>query len=205
MGTCMWVWCVRVCGCSQVCLCKCACTCGCAYVSVCVLAFVCVACKVCTGVCAPLTLWGRLHAWTRGLSVPYACVLVCVLVCVRMRADACGRMYARAWRRWPLESPDGVGERERPWRSHPRGRLAPSGLSPAQTQAGPCPGTRLPSCVPRINLTVPQGCLVAVVGAVGAGKSSLLSALLGELSKVEGSVSIKVRLSHCPSARMSPN
>lgn len=49
---------------------------------------------------------------------------------------------------------------------------------------------RLPS---RINLTVPQGCLLAVVGPVGAGKSSLLSALLGELSKVEGSVNIKVR------------
>lgn len=49
------------------------------------------------------------------------------------------------------------------------------------------------SCVARINLAVPQGCLLAIVGPVGAGKSSLLSALLGELSKVEGSVNIKVR------------
>lgn len=73
-----------------------------------------------------------------------------------------------------------------------KGWLCP-GCSPAQTQAGPNPGT-CPSCVARINLTVPQGRLLAVVGAVGAGKSSLLSALLGELSKVEGSVSIKVRL-----------
>ncbi|XP_058142359.1 ATP-binding cassette sub-family C member 6 isoform X2 [Dasypus novemcinctus] len=48
-----------------------------------------------------------------------------------------------------------------------------------------------PPCLQRITLTVPQGCLLAVVGPVGAGKSSLLSALLGELSKVEGSVSIK--------------
>ncbi|KAM5328261.1 ATP-binding cassette sub-family C member 6 isoform 4-T4 [Glossophaga mutica] len=48
-----------------------------------------------------------------------------------------------------------------------------------------------PPCLHRINLTVPQGCLLAVVGPVGAGKSSLLSALLGELSKVEGSVNIK--------------
>ena len=59
------------------------------------------------------------------------------------------------------------------------------------TQAGPL-GLHLP-CVVRINLTVPQGCLLAVVGPVGAGKSSLLSALLGELLKVEGSVSIEVR------------
>uniref|UniRef100_A0A4X1VPY2 Multidrug resistance-associated protein 6 n=1 Tax=Sus scrofa TaxID=9823 RepID=A0A4X1VPY2_PIG len=45
-----------------------------------------------------------------------------------------------------------------------------------------------PPCLHRINLTVPRGCLLAVVGPVGAGKSSLLSALLGELSKLEGSV-----------------
>jgi ABC-type hemin transport system ATPase subunit len=50
---------------------------------------------------------------------------------------------------------------------------------------------------------VPQGCLLAVVGPVGAGKSSLLSALLGELSKVDGSVTIKVR-PPAPAARMSP-
>uniref|UniRef100_A0A8B9MWC4 ABC-type glutathione-S-conjugate transporter n=1 Tax=Accipiter nisus TaxID=211598 RepID=A0A8B9MWC4_9AVES len=38
----------------------------------------------------------------------------------------------------------------------------------------------------RIDLTVPQGSLLAVVGQVGAGKSSLLSALLGELEKTDG-------------------
>lgn len=57
---------------------------------------------------------------------------------------------------------------------------------------------RHPFCVARINLTVPRGCLLAVVGPVGAGKSSLLSALLGELSKLEGSVSIQVRPRPCP-------
>ncbi|OWK11411.1 ABCC6 [Cervus elaphus hippelaphus] len=51
---------------------------------------------------------------------------------------------------------------------------------------------------PGINLTVPQGCLLAVVGPVGAGKSSLLSALLGELAKVEGSVSIKGPVAYVP-------
>ncbi|XP_002927050.2 multidrug resistance-associated protein 6 [Ailuropoda melanoleuca] len=53
-------------------------------------------------------------------------------------------------------------------------------------------------CLHRINLTVPQGHLLAVVGAVGAGKSSLLSALLGELSKVEGSVRIKGSVAYVP-------
>ncbi|CAM9993758.1 unnamed protein product, partial [Laminaria digitata] len=37
---------------------------------------------------------------------------------------------------------------------------------------------------------IPVGKLVAVVGQVGSGKSSLVSALLGEMTKVEGKVSI---------------
>lgn len=39
---------------------------------------------------------------------------------------------------------------------------------------------------------VPQGSLLAVVGHVGCGKSSLISALLGEMEKLEGDVSIRV-------------
>lgn len=34
---------------------------------------------------------------------------------------------------------------------------------------------------------------MAVVGHVGSGKSSLLSALLGEMDKLEGTVTVKVR------------
>lgn len=45
----------------------------------------------------------------------------------------------------------------------------------------------------RINVRIPEGALVAVVGHVGSGKSSLLSALLGEMEKQEGNVSIKVQ------------
>lgn len=45
----------------------------------------------------------------------------------------------------------------------------------------------------RINVCIPEGALVAVVGHVGSGKSSLLSALLGEMQKLEGNVSIKVQ------------
>ncbi|XP_063082695.1 ATP-binding cassette sub-family C member 6 [Cavia porcellus] len=55
-----------------------------------------------------------------------------------------------------------------------------------------------PPCLHRINLTVPQGCLLAIVGPVGAGKSSLLSALLGELSKLEGSVSMQGSVAYVP-------
>lgn len=42
---------------------------------------------------------------------------------------------------------------------------------------------------------MPKGSLLAVVGQVGAGKSSLLAALLGELEKTDGCVTIKVNFS----------
>ncbi|KAL8585023.1 hypothetical protein ACOMHN_043659 [Nucella lapillus] len=45
--------------------------------------------------------------------------------------------------------------------------------------------------ISNISLEVEEGSLVAVVGVVGAGKSSLLSALLGEMDKIAGSVSVK--------------
>ena len=45
-----------------------------------------------------------------------------------------------------------------------------------------------------INLNIKPGQLVAVVGHVGAGKSSLISALLGEMEKMTGRVSVKVNV-----------
>ncbi|XP_030060084.1 multidrug resistance-associated protein 1 isoform X2 [Microcaecilia unicolor] len=42
-----------------------------------------------------------------------------------------------------------------------------------------------------LNLKIQEGSLVAVVGQVGSGKSSLLSAILGEMDKLEGTVQRK--------------
>ncbi|GAA5856368.1 hypothetical protein JCM8547_008708 [Rhodosporidiobolus lusitaniae] len=42
-----------------------------------------------------------------------------------------------------------------------------------------------------ITLSVKKGDLIAVVGRVGAGKSSLLSAILGEMNKVDGQVTVR--------------
>ena len=47
-----------------------------------------------------------------------------------------------------------------------------------------------------INLQIPHGSLTAVVGKVGAGKSSLLSALLGEIRKIRGEVHIQGRTAY---------
>ena len=44
-----------------------------------------------------------------------------------------------------------------------------------------------------INLNIPKGSLVAVVGQVGCGKSTLLSSLLGETEKLNGTIYVDVR------------
>ena len=43
-----------------------------------------------------------------------------------------------------------------------------------------------------INLQIKQRQLVAIVGSVGSGKSSLISAFLGEMDKINGRVNTKV-------------
>ncbi|KAM9734455.1 multidrug resistance-associated protein 1-like [Menidia menidia] len=54
------------------------------------------------------------------------------------------------------------------------------------------------TCLQRIDLRVKAGSLVAVVGHVGSGKSSLLSAILGEMDRRSGSVLIKGSLAYVP-------
>ncbi|XP_035694460.1 multidrug resistance-associated protein 1-like [Branchiostoma floridae] len=49
-----------------------------------------------------------------------------------------------------------------------------------------------------INLTIPGGALVAVIGQVGSGKSSLLSALLGEMEKQGGRVAVLGSTAYVP-------
>ncbi|KAG8311147.1 Canalicular multispecific organic anion transporter 1 [Homalodisca vitripennis] len=49
-----------------------------------------------------------------------------------------------------------------------------------------------------INVRVKQASLVAVVGTVGSGKSSLLSAILGEMEKLTGRVNTKGSIAYVP-------
>jgi ABC-type lipoprotein export system ATPase subunit len=39
-----------------------------------------------------------------------------------------------------------------------------------------------------VNLEIPRNCFIAIVGEIGSGKSSLLSALFGEMRRTEGKV-----------------
>ena len=56
-----------------------------------------------------------------------------------------------------------------------------------------------------IDLEVKQGELLAVVGPVGSGKSSLMSAVLGEMHRVAGSVSVKGRVAYVSQTAWIPN
>jgi ATP-binding cassette subfamily C (CFTR/MRP) protein 1 len=49
-----------------------------------------------------------------------------------------------------------------------------------------------------IKLRIPHGSLVAVVGAVGSGKSSLLNALVGEMKQVKGDIVFGGNVGYCP-------
>ncbi len=49
-----------------------------------------------------------------------------------------------------------------------------------------------------IDLKIRQGSLVALVGMVGSGKSSILSALLGEMNKVHGRVCVSGTIAYVP-------
>ncbi|XP_046577439.1 ATP-binding cassette sub-family C member 2-like [Haliotis rubra] len=49
-----------------------------------------------------------------------------------------------------------------------------------------------------VNLSIPERSLMAVVGHVGAGKSSLVAAVLGEIQKVKGHLSVQGRVAYVP-------
>ncbi|KIO01559.1 hypothetical protein M404DRAFT_149655 [Pisolithus tinctorius Marx 270] len=51
--------------------------------------------------------------------------------------------------------------------------------------------------VQSVNLAIPRGCLTAIVGPVGSGKSSLLQGIIGEMRKVCGDVSVGGRVAYC--------
>ncbi|KAF9931985.1 Multidrug resistance-associated protein 1 [Linnemannia zychae] len=67
-------------------------------------------------------------------------------------------------------------------------------LSPEQNFSTPMTRVTLES----IDLSVRAGCLTAIVGRVGQGKSSLLSAIIGEMYKLQGKIQISGRVAYVP-------
>nr|KAF6318133.1 ATP binding cassette subfamily C member 11 [Pipistrellus kuhlii] len=74
----------------------------------------------------------------------------------------------------------------------PEGTPPPGGLGPAGT------GDSLAPALHRIHLAVAKGTLLGVCGSTGSGKSSLLSAFLGEMHLLEGAVGVRGSLAYVP-------
>ncbi|CAF4290926.1 unnamed protein product, partial [Adineta steineri] len=55
-----------------------------------------------------------------------------------------------------------------------------------------------PLILKNINFKIPQGSLVALVGPVGSGKTSILAALLGEMNKINGQVNVSGTIAYVP-------
>eukprot|EP00075_Anas_platyrhynchos_P027019 XP_027316272.1 LOW QUALITY PROTEIN: canalicular multispecific organic anion transporter 1 [Anas platyrhynchos] len=60
------------------------------------------------------------------------------------------------------------------------------------------PGSRMGAAIRDVTLDIKPGSLVAVVGAVGSGKSSLVSAMLGEMENIKGHINIQGSLAYVP-------
>ncbi|KAI1797261.1 P-loop containing nucleoside triphosphate hydrolase protein [Ganoderma leucocontextum] len=66
-----------------------------------------------------------------------------------------------------------------------------------KASAPPTPNASAPFQIKNVTMAVSRGTLVAIVGSVGSGKSSLLQGLIGEMRKVKGHVSFGGRVAYC--------
>lgn len=55
----------------------------------------------------------------------------------------------------------------------------------------------IPFSLRDISFKVPRGALIAIVGPIGAGKTSLLEGLIGEMRRTNGSVTFAGSVSYC--------
>lgn len=56
-----------------------------------------------------------------------------------------------------------------------------------------------------VTMSIPRGQLVAVVGSVGSGKTSLLQGLIGEMRKTAGSITFGGSVGYCPQSAWIQN
>lgn len=67
------------------------------------------------------------------------------------------------------------------------------------------PATREPFKITDLNMEIGRGQLVAVVGAVGSGKSSILSGLIGEMRSLGGEIIFGGRVAYCSQSAFIQN
>ena len=74
---------------------------------------------------------------------------------------------------------------------------AKRGLPPVAANAEtPQEPTRAPFALVDIDVTIPKGALVCVIGRIGSGKSALLQAIIGELRQISGEIELGGTLSY---------
>lgn len=83
--------------------------------------------------------------------------------------------------------------------------VTPSDIETSATSLKPTITENKRGYLSNIDLRVKKGELIAIVGPVGSGKSSLLSALLGELNKKEGRVKVQGSVAYVPQSAWIPN
>lgn len=90
----------------------------------------------------------------------------------------------------------GAGKKKGAPAPAPAPAAAPSDAS-SSSSAEPKPWeVPVPPALADVTFSVPKGQLYAVIGPVGAGKSALVQALLGELSKAAGSIAVNGRVAY---------
>ena len=99
---------------------------------------------------------------------------------------------------WEQTSPESEKKSKSSWKQKKLDVVAAA----AEKEQGPVPTSNtapiLPFHLDAINLSVSRHELLAVVGSVGCGKSSLLAALAGDMRKIEGAITMSSRLAYCP-------
>ncbi|XP_041661072.1 multidrug resistance-associated protein 5 [Cheilinus undulatus] len=113
--------------------------------------------------------------------------------CVRAAGRQRDRCLSRAvLKEEPEEADEGTG-------SLLRGQEDPSGPEDEDDSPTLLTGavsSRLQRTLHCINLSVPQGTLLGVCGSVGSGKTSLMLAILGQMTVLEGRVAVRGRLAY---------
>jgi ATP-binding cassette subfamily C (CFTR/MRP) protein 1 len=110
---------------------------------------------------------------------------------------------AFTWERTPTaadadKAAGGKGKKAKKDKAAPAPVPAPQAETTAEDTASTLVEEREPFKLSDLNFSVKRNELVAVIGSVGSGKSSLLSALAGDMRKTEGEVTFGASRAFCP-------
>jgi ABC-type multidrug transport system fused ATPase/permease subunit len=92
---------------------------------------------------------------------------------------------------WDGPPPDHKGKEAKKSRSDPHPKTIPASEPREEVRE------EMLFKLEHIDLRVPRGQLVAIVGAVGSGKTSLLQGLIGDMRRMEGSVRVGGSVAYC--------